>query len=49
MIVQIGETQLDETHSYINALFKYQPGDQVTIKLVRNGEWMELQVVLGES
>ncbi len=49
IIVQIGETALDETHSYINALFQYQPGDQVLLKLVRNGELMEMQVVLGES
>lgn len=49
IIVQIGETQLDETHSYINALFQYQPGDQVPLKLVRNGEAMEIQVTLGES
>ena len=49
IIVQIGETQLDETHSYINALFQFQPGDQVLLKLVCDGESMELQVVLGES
>lgn len=49
IIVQIGETQLDETHSYINALFQYQPGDQVPLKLVRNGEAVEIQVTLGES
>lgn len=49
IIVQIGETALDETHSYINALFQYQPGDLVMLKLVRNGEAMEIQVTLGES
>jgi serine protease Do len=49
IITRVGETTLDETHSYINALFQYKPGDTVTIGLVRNGSEMQVQVVLGES
>lgn len=49
IITHIGEVELDETHSYINALFKSQPGETVTIGLVRNGEAFQVQVVLGES
>lgn len=49
IITRIGQTTLDETHSYINALFAYQPGDQVTLELVRDGETLEMQVTLAES
>ncbi len=49
IITHVGEVELDGTHSYINALFQYQPGESVTIGVVRNGEVLELQVVLGES
>ena len=49
IIFRIGEVELDETHSYINALFGHQPGEAVTIGFVRNGEALEVQVVLGET
>jgi S1-C subfamily serine protease len=49
IIVSIGEQSLDETHSYINTLFAYQPGDQVTIKALRNGQEVTFEVTLGEA
>jgi 2-alkenal reductase len=49
IITKIGDTALDETHSYINALFLYKPGDQVTLEVYRNGQPIQLQVTLGES
>lgn len=49
IITQVGEFVLNESQSYINALFEYQPGDQVTIGLVRNGQLIEVQVVLNEA
>ncbi len=49
IITRIGNTPIDETHSYINALFQYKPGDQVTVEVVRNGKTIQLQVTLGES
>jgi serine protease Do len=49
IITKIGDTALDETHSYINALFLYKPGDNVTVDFVRNGKAMQVQVTLGES
>lgn len=49
IITQVGEFVLSESQSYINALFEYQPGDQVTIGLVRNGQLIEVQVVLNEA
>jgi 2-alkenal reductase len=49
IITAIGNVTLDETHSYINALFTYQPGDQVTLTLARNGKTLQVQVTLGDS
>lgn len=49
IITKIGDTAIDETHSYINTLFLYKPGDQVTLEVVRNGQTIQLQVTLGEA
>jgi 2-alkenal reductase len=49
IITRLGDVTLDETHSYINTLFAYQPGDQITIELLRNGKTLDLQVTLTES
>ena len=48
MITKIGDTALDETHSYMNTLFLYKPGDQVTVDFVRNGKGHQVTVTLGE-
>jgi 2-alkenal reductase len=49
IITRIGDVLLDETHSYVNALFEYQPDDQVTLDVVRGNETMQLHVTLGEA
>ena len=49
IVTRIGEVSIDETHSFINAMFNYKPGDRVTVELVRDGKKMEVQVTLGES
>jgi S1-C subfamily serine protease len=49
IIVKLGDTPLDETHAYVNILYTFKPGDQVTVVLVRNGEEINTQVTLGES
>jgi S1-C subfamily serine protease len=49
IITGIDGTTLDETHSFINTLFSYKPGDQVNVVLMRNGNSQEIQVTLGES
>lgn len=48
IITRVGETPIDEDHSYINALFQYQPGDTVTVELARGSKTLEVQVILGE-
>ena len=49
IITHIGDTALDETHSYINTLFHYKPGDQVTVTLARGQQTLQVQVTLSEA
>ena len=49
IITKVGDVPLDETHSYVNTLFEFQPGDQVTLEVVRGNENMQVQVTLGET
>jgi len=49
IITSVGDTAIDENTSYINALFDYQPGDQVTITILRDGKEQVLNVTLGEA
>jgi serine protease Do len=47
IIVSIDGQPLDEDHPYINTLFKHQPGENVTLGVVRGEETLEVEVILG--
>src|SRR5512138_3811141 len=49
IITKVGETAIDEKHSYLNTLFAYKPGDTVQVTVIRNGQSAQLNVTLGES
>jgi 2-alkenal reductase len=49
IITKIGAITIDETHSYINSLFNYKPGDTINVTIMRDGKEMQLQITLGES
>jgi S1-C subfamily serine protease len=49
IITKVGNVTLDATHSYIDALFTYKPGDQITLEVVRGNQTMQVQVTLGEA
>jgi len=49
IITSIDDNSIGEKSSYINVLFEYQPGDQVTIKVLRNGQEVDFNVTLGEA
>lgn len=49
IITQVGEVAMDATHSYLNTLYTYKPGDTVTLKVIRNGQTLQVQVTLGEA
>ena len=49
IITQVDNVVMDETHSYLNTLYTYKPGDQVTLSVIRNGQKLQIQVTLGEA
>lgn len=48
IITSIGGVSLDGTHSFINTLFNYKPGDQIMVGFTRNGKSQQIQLTLGE-
>jgi 2-alkenal reductase len=49
IITSIGGVALDEEHSFLNTLYQYKPGDQVTVELMRGKQQKTLTVTLGEA
>jgi 2-alkenal reductase len=49
IIIQIGDFEINQQRSYLNALFTQKPGDTVTIKIYRQRGIKELSVTLGTS
>ena len=49
ILTAVGNVKIDATHSYINILFTFKPGDQVTVDFVRNGKAQQVQVTLATS
>jgi len=49
IITKIGDVSIDETNSFINALYKYQPCDRVTVDVARESQTFQVEVTLGET
>ena len=49
LLTAIGDFEINETTSFYNALFNFQPGDTVPVTLFRNSEKSSIQVTLGSS
>lgn len=49
IITRVGDTDLDETHTFINVLFEYKPKDTLLITFIRNGKTMQVEITLGET
>ena len=49
IITKIGSVALDETHTYVNTLFTFKPGDKINVELVRGNQTTQVQVTLGEA
>jgi len=49
IITKVGDIALDETHSYVNTLFTFKPGDQITLNVIRDGKDVQVQITLGEA
>ncbi len=48
IITKIGDVTIDEQHSFINALFEYEPNQTISIEFVRDSKTMTVDVTLGE-
>ena len=49
IITRIGDVVIDENHSFINALFQYNPGDKVILEVARGEQKIQVEVILGET
>ena len=49
IITKVGNQELTETTSFVNALFSHQPGEKVIIELMRNGKAQTVDVILGQE
>jgi serine protease Do len=49
IITSLGGVALDDTHSYINTLFTFKPGDKITVEYNRNGKTIQVQVTLARA
>ncbi len=49
IITHIGDIPIDEDHTFINSLFAHEPGEEISITLVREGQQLNLVVTLGET
>lgn len=47
IITKIGDYEITENSAYYNCLFKYSPGDKVTLEVIRNGKKINIDVKLG--
>jgi S1-C subfamily serine protease len=49
IITKVGDVLIDETHSYVNTLFIFKPGDQISLTVIRDGKDIPLLITLGEA
>ncbi len=49
IITKVGDVTLDDSHSYLNTLYTYKPGETVTLTVVRGNQTMTFSVTLGEA
>ena len=49
IITKLGNVALDETHSYVNMLFTFKPGDTIDLEVMRGNDVLQLSMTLGET
>jgi serine protease Do len=47
VITQVNGTSIDESHSLTSLLSPHQPGDKVTLTVIRGGDTKKITVTLG--
>jgi 2-alkenal reductase len=48
ILTKIGDTALDADHSFTNTLWKHEVGEQVVLEVLRDGQTLNVSVILGE-
>jgi len=48
IVLKMNDQVLDTEHPFVNTLFEYSPGDTVILTVLRNGEELQIEVVLGD-
>jgi serine protease Do len=49
IVTQIGGITIDEENTYINTLFAHEPGEEISITLIRGNRLVDVVVTLGEG
>ncbi len=49
VIIEIDGVRIDEENHLANVILRYEPGDNITIKIIRNDREMTLEAILGEK
>ena len=49
IITSIGGIEIDENHPFLNTLFNFTPGQQVSITLLRDTKQLTIDLVLSEG
>jgi S1-C subfamily serine protease len=49
IITSVGGVALDDSHSYLNTLYAYKPGDRISLTITRGGETLDVQVTLARQ
>ncbi len=49
IILKMGNDEIDQNHNITDLLQKYNPGDKVTLTILRDGKQLKLDVLLGKS
>ncbi len=49
IIIMIGDIALDEEHTFVNEMFAFQPGEPVTIEILRGDSAIRIRVTFGET
>ena len=49
ILTSLGGVALDASHSYINTLFTFKPGDKINVVYIRSGKTLQVQVTLATA
>ena len=49
LITAFDSIAIDENHSYLNTLFSFNPGDTITISVIRDSRLIKIPVTFGEA